>query len=199
MKQQSMKKYDEIETKRTRPFIIVIVVLLLVFALLLGGTFYIKSKMKLPKNFKTTTSLNLDQNISKQLDNQSGESVVSIRIEEKDLSDALNVNAKDFPLKNPSVKITPDKVILSGKTSNGPLAFKVEVGIVPKVENGKVVFDIKEVKTAGVSAPKMVTDEVNKNLSGYLDNIKLSEEIIVTNIELFQGYLIVTGERKNNG
>lgn len=191
-----MKKYDSAESKTRKSFLIVIVILLLVFVLLLCGVFYIKNKVKLPANFKKISSLNLDQNISKQLDDQKGESIVSIRITEDELSNVLNVNSEGFPLKKPSVKITSDKIILSGKTSNSPLSFKLDIGIVPRVENGKVVFDIEDIKTAGVSAPKVVTDEVNKSLSSYLNQVNLNKDIKVTDVKLYQGYLIATGERK---
>jgi hypothetical protein len=121
---------------------------------------------------------------------------VTIRITESELSTILNTDSKDFPLKNPLVKITPDNIIITGKTGNSPLAFKVSVGIVPRVENGKIVLDIKDVKTGGVSAPKVVTDAVNKNLSNYLSNININNDITVTDVKLYQGYLTATGERK---
>jgi len=191
-----MKKYDNAESKTKKAFLIVIGILLLIFVLLLCGVFYIKNKVKLTDNFKEISSSSLEENISKQLDDQKGESTISISITEEDLFSVLNANSEGFPLKNPSVKITSDKIILSGKTSDSPLSFKHDIGMVPHVENNKVVFDIKEIKTAGVSAPKVVTDKVNKSLSDYLNQVNLNDDIKITDVKLYQGYLIATGERK---
>ncbi|MFA4995673.1 MAG: hypothetical protein WC536_00845 [Patescibacteria group bacterium] len=191
-----MKKYDNAESKTKKAFLIVIGILLLIFVLLLCGVFYIKNKVKLTDNFKEISSSSLEENISKQLDDQKGESTISISITEEDLFSVLNANSEGFPLKNPSVKITSDKIILSGKTSDSPLSFKLDIGMVPHVENNKVVFDIKEIKTAGVSAPKVVTDKVNKSLSDYLNQVNLNDDIKITDVKLYQGYLIATGERK---
>lgn len=192
-----MKRYDEkSEEKTSRPLLWVVVALLIIFILMLAGAFYLKSKIKMPSFPSRSSSLSLDENISKQLEDQIGESIVSIRISEDELSSILNANSEEFPLKKASVKITPEKIILSGKTSNSSLSFKVDVGIVPKVSEGKVVFEIKEIKTGGVSAPKVVTDEVNKNLSSYLSQFNLNDDVQVTEVKLYQDYLIATGERK---
>ncbi|MCL5410427.1 MAG: hypothetical protein M1324_01080 [Patescibacteria group bacterium] len=191
-----MKKYDNTESKASCSLLGIIAILVIVFILLLGGVIYLKTKIKVPDITKKNTSENLNKSVSEQLNSQSGEKIVNIRVTESDLSSAINTNSADFPLKKASVKITPDKIILSGKTSDGPFSFKLDVGIVPKVKDEKVVFDIEEIKTSGVSAPKIVTDEVNKKLSNYLSQQNLNNEIKVTDVKLYQSYLIVTGERK---
>ncbi len=192
-----MKRYDEEAEGKTRhPLLWVIVTLLIIFVLMLFGVFYLKSKIKMPSFPSRNNSLSLQENISKQLEGQTGESIVSIRISENELSSILNANSEEFTLKKPSVKITPEKIILSGKTSNSPLSFKVDVGIIPKVADGKVLFEIKEIKTGGVSAPKVVTDEVNKNLSSYLSQFNINDDVKVTEVKLYPDYLIATGERK---
>jgi len=190
-----MKKYDS-SNKKSCSVLSIILILLFVFILLLAGAFYLKFKVKVPEIATDESSTDLSQNVKKQLDDQSGESIVSIRVTETDLSGALNTSSENFPLKKSLVKITPEKIILSGRTSNSPLSFKVDVGIIPNVVGGKTVLEINEIKTGGVSAPKAVTDEINKNLSSYLSQYNLNDNIKVTEIKLYQGYLIATGERK---
>jgi len=192
-----MKKYDKRydRPKKSCSVWLVIIALLVIFLLILVGIFYLKFKSNFHfKNYSLQTT-SLDDSVKKQLNDQAGEKEVQIRVSEGDLSKILNTEMSDFPLKDPAVKITPEEALLTGKTSNGPLAFKVEVGIIPKVNNGKVSFDIKQIKTAGVSAPKVVADSVNEKLSNYLKQFSPTEDMKVKDVKMYSGYLIVTGER----
>ena len=121
----------------------------------------------------------------------------TLKLTEAEIQSAINANDANFPLKKAKVKVNADKIILSGKTSNAFWGLLVEVGIVPKVESGKVKFSITEIKSAGVTAPKSVSEMVNKNISQYLDGLSSSfGEIEVSAVELSSGYLTVTGRQK---
>lgn len=192
-----MKKYEKVPStsKKGCSVWLIALILVLIFVLLLGGIFYLKYKSNINLKNLSFQKVSLDDSFKKQLDDQKGEKTVQIRLTDADLNKLLNLESSDFPLKNPSVKITPEKIILSGKTSNSPLSLGVAVGIVPKVNNGKIDFDIQEIKTGGVTAPKVVTDSVNSKLSSYLKQFSLKEDVKVTDVKLYDGYLIASGER----
>ncbi len=191
-----MKKYDsKNDQSKKRSIGPVITVLIVIFLLLLSGIVFLRYGSNIHLNNFSFKKASINDNLKNQLDNQKGEKEVQIRLSEDDVNKLLNTDAPDFPLKSPSVKITPEKIILSGKTGNSPLSFKVEVGIIPQALNGKVNFDIKEIKTAGVSAPKVVTDKVNRELSSYLKQYSPSEDIKISEVKLYNSYLVITGER----
>ena len=192
-----MKKYDKKNngSSKKRSVWPVIIALFIIFILLLSGVVFLRYGSGVNLKSFDFKKVSINDNLKNQIDNQKGEKVVQIRLTEDDVNKLLNTDAPDFPLKSPSVKITPEKIILLGKTGNSPLAFKVEVGIIPQVLDGKVNFDIKEIKTAGVSAPKVVTDKVNKELSSYLKQYSPSEDVKISEVKLYDGYLTLTGER----
>lgn len=175
-------------------FIILILIFLTVLALLL----YTKIKnLGFSTKTKTETSETANTNdLQKDLSNKiTGESIV-LTIKEGDLDSAIK-SAKDFPLKNPSLKILSSKILIAGKTSNNILGFNVEVGITPKVLDGALAYDITEIKTAGVNAPKKISDQVNKSMSSYLTNlIPSTSSVVVSEVKLFDTYLEVIGTKK---
>lgn len=169
----------------------IFLILFIILLAIIGSLFYLKTK-----KFATSTQIiNLNINSAKT-SLQSGEEV-TLKLTEADIQNAINANDDNFPLKKASVKVNPDKIILSGKTSGGFLGLNVEVGIVPKVESGKVEFDITEIKSAGVTAPKSVSDLINKNLGQYLDGLSSSiGNVEVSKVELNAGYIMVTGKQR---
>lgn len=181
--------------KKPHSILSVIIVLIIIFLILLAGVVFLRYKSGINLNGLSIKKISLDDNLKKQLDDQKGEKIVQFRLTEDDINKLLGTDAPDFPLKNPTVKITPEKIILSGKTGSSPLSLKVAVGIVPRVDNGKVTFDIKEIKTAGVSAPKVVTDSINSKLKNYLKQYSPGDDIKVLDLKLYDGYLVITGER----
>lgn len=194
-----MKKYEETSNKKSCSMWAIILVLVAIMLALLGGVFYFKYKIK-DIDIKNPFSLeSVDKSLQKQLSDQAGEKEVTLTIKEADLESAINADSAEFPLKNASVKITSDKIILSGRTSNSPFSFKLDVGIIPVVSNGSVMFTITEIKTAGVAAPKVITDKVNNELKSYLENSSsvLSKDIDVKSVKLNSGFLTATGQRKS--
>jgi uncharacterized protein YpmS len=197
MKSSSSKK----EKKQNCSFWAVIISLVVVFALLLSAIVFIRIKngfINIGKLKKTdTVSISLDQNLKNQLDNQKGETEVTLSLSEADLTSAINANDKNFPLKNPKITISKDQILLTGKSSDSVLSFKLSISLIPRVENGKVILDIKEIKTGGVSAPKLVVDQVSSGLKNYLSQFTpLENDVNIEKVSLSTGYLSVTGKRK---
>lgn len=165
--------------------------LFIILLLIIGSLFYLKTK----KFSLIVPKVNLNTNTS-QHDFMSDEEV-TIKLTEAQIQNSINADDANFPLKKAKIKVNSDKILLSGKTSNSFWGVSVEVGIVPKVESGKVQFDITEIKSAGVTAPKSISDLVNKNLSQYLDGLSSSVgNIEVSKVELNDGYVMVTGKQQ---
>lgn len=176
----------------------VFIVLILIFLIVLALLLYAKIK-NLGFSAKTKTETSEITNTNNPQNDLSskviGESII-LTIKEGDLDSAIK-SAQDFPLKNPSLKILSSKILIAGKTSNNILGFNVEVGIVPKVKDGSLTYDITEIKTAGVNAPKKISDQVNKNMSSYLTKlIPSTSSVVVSEVKLFDSYLEVTGTKK---
>lgn len=166
--------------------------LILFLALIIGSLFYLKTK-KFSFNTKKT-----NQNVNSIVVPKTsiGEEV-TLKLTEDQIQNAINADDANFPLKKAKVKVNTDKIVLSGKTSNNFWGVSVEVGLVPKVESGKVVFDITEIKSAGVTAPKSISDLINNNLGQYLDGLSSSiGNIEVSAVTLNSGFMTVTGIQK---
>ena len=166
--------------------------LILFLALIIGSLFCLKTK-----NFSFKTS-KTNQNVNSIVvpPTPIGEEV-TLRLTEDQIQKAINADDVNFPIKKSTVKVNTDKIILSGKTSNSFWGINVEVGIVPKVEEGKVVFNITEIKSAGVIAPKSISDLINNNLGQYLDGLSSSVgNIEVSAVTLNTGFMTVMGKQK---
>lgn len=169
----------------------VLLLLIIILLAVIGSLFYLKTK----KFSSSVPKVNLNINSSQQVVT-SGEEV-TFKLTESQIQSAINTNDASFPLKKATVKVNADKIILSGKTSNSFWGVSVEVSLIPRVDSGKIVFDITDIKSAGVTAPKSVSDIVNKNLGQYLDGLSSSVgNIEVTSVKLDQSFLTVTGRQK---
>ena len=169
----------------------IFLLLIIIFLAIVGSLYYLKTKkFSLNRPVSDIVTNPIETNVAP------GDEA-SIKITEADLQSGINTDDANFPLKKTSVKINPDKIILSGKTSNSFFSVSVDVSLVPKVDSGKVGFDITEIKSAGIAAPKSVSDLVNKNLGQYLDGLSSSlGNVEVSKIELNSGYMTVTGRQK---
>lgn len=174
----------------------VFVILIIILLIFLGLIFFIKTKNLKPQiNLSSlkNTSLSVDQS---EITTKNTGDAINIRVTEIELDNVVK-STKDFPLKKPSVKIISTKIIISGKTSDSIFGLTTEVGIVPRINDGSISFDITDIKTAGVVAPKKISDQINQNLSQYLSNLlPMTSSILVTDIKLSEGYLDVVGTKK---
>lgn len=165
--------------------------LFIILFIIVGSLFYLKTKKFTASAPKVNLNINSSQAAALPGDK------VTITLTEAQIQSAINADDANFPLKKATIKVNTDKIILSGKTSNSFLGVSVEVGLVPKVDSRKVKFDITEIKSAGVTAPKTVSDLVNKNLGQYLDGLSASVgNIEVSSIQLNSGFMTVTGTQR---
>lgn len=138
-----------------------------------------------------TNSVKTEANKSK-----SGETV-EINITESELSSALCVSCSSFPLKKATAKITQEGVIIGGKTTNSFWGVSLEIIMKPKVEKGKVVFDLTDFKAAGVSAPPSITKTYSQKLKdAFSDLVPGANSINITEVHSLLGSLVFIGTKK---
>jgi len=122
---------------------------------------------------------------------------VEINITESELSSALCISCSSFPLKKSSAKIMQDGVVISGKTTNSFWGVGLEIVMKPKVEKGKVVFDLTDFKAAGVSAPPSITKTYSQNLKdAFSDLVPGANSINITEVHSLLGSLVFIGTKK---
>lgn len=120
-----------------------------------------------------------------------------ISLNEEELIEAIGVKESGFPLKNPSLSITPEYVAIKGKTSEKLLSPVLEVQLLPKIIDNKLAFEVKQIRTSGISAPRFMTDPLNQKLEKYLTvSYEIMEEFILENIVLKDKELIITASKK---
>lgn len=190
-------KIDGVEIpKESISLTAVLVFLGIVFALLLIMVFYLRFsswsplsgyylKKKLP-DFSIADVFNREKTQSPSLKE------VDLTITEEELAKSINITGSDFPLKKPSLKIKPEGIVISGKTSSGFWGVPVEVVFEPKVGGGMLLFNIKEIKAAGVVAPPKIADSLTPKMNSVfynafsgLDNLK------ITGARTLVGYMIL--------
>lgn len=113
-----------------------------------------------------------------------------IRVSEDDLKKALKISDPSFPIKKADLTISNSGILLIGKTSESILSLKIEVKILPRVENEKLVLSIEEIRSAGVIAPKSVIDLFTPQINTVLENTKLVDGK-VKDVRLFPKYMEV--------
>lgn len=170
------------------------IITLLLILLLIGISFIYFERSKFLKssaNINISTS-DITSKIQKSNIEQSNPQKTIITLSESDLSNLIISKNVDFPLKNPKVKITGEKIIVSGKTGAGIISLNTEVGVLPKLNNQKLILEIIDIKTAGVSSPQKVKDLINNQLSGYLDKVTSNfGDYKIESIEIEEGYIIL--------
>lgn len=145
---------------------------------------------------KPDIKLEDQSSLSAQL-KQSQNAHLELIITEREFCSLVGIYSQEFPLKNPTCLIKPDGVTISGKTSDKFYAPKLDTLIIPKAENDKLVFEIKEAKVWGVPAPDTLAKPVFENLNSGLNQVLPdSNNVKVMEVRSMVGYIRVEGERK---
>jgi len=171
--------------------VIFLSVILLIFA---GALTYIKFKnYKLIVPRGDSSTLDLRSKIEKQIDDQSADQTITITINESDINSAFS-SYPSFPLKNPAVKISKSDMTVFGKYG----FIKIDVLVVPKVANGKIDYEITEIKAAGVAAPKKISDSVSSEIRSFMLSTMptTTKRVYIDKVELQPGIIQATGHKK---
>lgn len=152
----------------------------------LAALYALKPDIKLEGQSSLSTQLKQSQNTHLEL-----------IITEREFCSLAGIYSQEFPLKNPTCLIKPDGITISGKTSDKFYSPKLDILIIPKAENEKLVFEIEKAKVWGVSAPETLTKPVFDNLNSRLGQVLPdSDNVKVTEVRSMVGYIRVEGERK---
>lgn len=146
---------------------------------------------------KVPDKVNFSGYLKEKSDNVASGSIVELQFTEAQLAEAICLDCSTFPLKNPTLKITADGILLNGKTSKGFWGINMNFVIVPKIVLGQINFEITEVKAAGVKAPAKLTDSLNPQINNLFSQVlPFSQEISLTEIKCMVGYLRLEGTKK---
>lgn len=171
-----------------------VITLVIILLILVTGLFYLKFKdykFVVQENQKNQ-NLDLRSKIEKQIEDQSGEESLTITVTDDDINSLLKGYA-NFPLKDPSAKINESGITISGKYG----LINVDVLVLPKVENGKINYEIKEIKAAGVTAPKKISDAVSSELSNFISSkMPNTKKIYVEKVVLKDALFQATGKKR---
>lgn len=199
-KQKSDKIEKQLKPKETVTVRAVFVFLIFIFSIFIAFLFYLRFSgfspmVEIYKIKKPVTNFNLTDYLNREATANNSEKF-EIKINEEQLKEAIKLEDRFMDLKNPDLKIKPEGVLVSGKSSGGFFGVNVEVLAVPSVDEGKIKFDIKEVTAAGVVAPSRIADPLTSRISLALREVTVPDGLIVEEVRTMAGYILVEGVKE---
>ncbi len=194
---EDMQKNQDSDYRRS--FIVVAIILLIIFLIPVFAIFafggkgldfhkFLPQKANLANLSALVTEGTKEKKIGEKFD---------VKITETQLGQSLDLKNTNFPIKKPSLKISPDKIILSGRAGASALSLSVNVGLSPVIESNHIKLEITSIESLGVVAPKEIVDIIRPALEPILNNIYTAPaNINLTTVTLYQGHLIITGQVK---
>jgi len=122
---------------------------------------------------------------------------ITVTSEELTAITAEGISGKNFIIKNIQVIVGKDGVDIFG-TLTKPLSSQIKITSVPKVENGKIKFEIRKFTAGKLTLPKFINNEVADALNKAMDQNfqELYQNYEVREIFLFDGKMIINGKLK---
>ncbi len=151
------------------------------------SSFYVKS---LPKGASFTDMFNSEKSKSVSA------KTVELKVSEDELSKMIGISDSNFPLKKASLKIKAEGIVISGKTANGFWGVPVDVLIIPISNAGKIIFNLKEIKAAGVVAPPKIADSLSPKINSlfYSNSFTDLNKLKVQSVRTLIGYVLIEVE-----
>lgn len=118
---------------------------------------------------------------------------VTFKLTESDVAQLIGVKKQSFPLKDATLKIASDKLIISGKTSNSILSVRVDCWMMPQLEGDKITFKLLDVRAGKVAAPKYLADTMQTRLKMSIA-APSQNGVVMKDIKLYNEYLELIGE-----
>lgn len=207
MKNQEDEFYDELDQKHvhrsccTGQTMIIFFVVLLIMAI--GGTFYCYRKIK-KINFssKTVQSTFQDKNNffeKLKLDPSQTTFEIVVTSEELTAIAAEGISGRNFIIKNIQAIIQNESIDIYGSLVK-PLSSQIKIQTMPKVDNGKIKFEIQKFTAGDLNLPKFISNEVADVLNKTMDQKfqELYANYQVQNINLFDDTMIISGTLKGD-
>lgn len=139
--------------------------------------------------------ITISEKLQNQINSQKGEEEIKITVTEEDMNDTLTSNKETLGLKDTKAEIIPDKIIITGKTDN-LLNLAVEISIIPRIENGNIIFEVKEMKAGGLPAPNKLVESITPGLNDVLSSLKPDPyQVKIEKIQLLDKYLEISGKK----
>ncbi|MFA6963966.1 MAG: hypothetical protein WC227_04665 [Patescibacteria group bacterium] len=178
----------------------VFVFLSFIFLIFLSFIFYLRFSgfspmVEIYKLKKPVVNFNLADYLTGEA-NTSISKNFEIKINEEQLKETIKLGDRFIDLKKPDIKIKPEGVIITGKSSGGFFGINVEVLAIPEADAGKLKFKIKEIKAAGVVAPPRIADPLTSQINLALRDVAVPEGLTVTEVRTMTGYILVEGTKK---
>lgn len=205
MKNQEDEFYAELDKKTlgrsccTSQTMIIFFLVLLIGAIF--GTIYCFNQIKkvnFPSKILTSTFKDKNDFYSKLKFKPSQENFeITVTSEELTAITAEGISGKNFIIKNIQVIIGKDGVDIFG-TLTKPLSSQIKITTIPKVENGKIKFEIQKFTAGKLTLPKFINNEVAGALNKAMDQNfqELYQNYEVREIFLFDGKMIIDGKLK---
>ena len=205
MTETNEKFYQELDEHRahasccTCQTIVILFSLILVVALLI--VFYLFWRF----NQEKANIAKLPQKISSEIlsnkfnINTTDLSQVEIPISDSDLTKILSsgFNLDNFLLQDIQAMINEKEIILFGQLLS-PIKSKVVISAVPKVQDGKIRMEVKELKTGSLNWPEFLAKGLSNNISGFLNQKiwLIYQTINVDAVTLGDGKMVIKGKIK---
>jgi len=180
--------------------IVGILFLVLVFALYFfrynsASPFYQYYNKKPAANISLNSSL--DSSLQTGINKTASGKSVELRLTEAQIGAAICISCDTFPLKKGTLKMTPDGIVISGKTTTAFWGVNLDIIFKPKAENGQIVFELTEFKAAGVSAPPKITSLYSDKLKGlFINIIPAGQSIKITEVHSLVGSILIIGTKR---
>jgi len=201
MENQNFKPAENpLKPKETVTVKAVFFFLTFIFFIFLSFIFYLRFSgfspmVEIYKLKKPVVDFNFNDYLTREADIASSGNF-EIKINEDQLKEVLDLENNLLDLKNPDIRIEPEGIALTGKTSGGFLGLNVEIIILPTAADGRLKLLVKEIKAAGVPAPPRIADPLTSQINLALRSVVVPDTLNVKEIRCMTGYLLVEGSKK---
>jgi len=203
--EEKNKFYDELDEKTSRNSCCTCQTLLIFFICLLfistGVIFYLYWQIKKGDIFNGLPHTNISKDYQAKIDkpevDNNGD--FQLTLTSDDLTGLLSegISTENFVLKDINVSVNPSNMLVYG-TLVKPIGSKVVITAVPKIEEGKIRFNISNISAGNINLPAVFNSSVGGSLTNLFDK-KLAtfyENYGVQKVVLENNQIFLVGKSK---
>ncbi len=201
LKKKSSSDEQPIEVaKRSISVATVFVIVGLLFSVLVFAMYFFRYNEASPfysYYYKPSVTTTLGNSVRTGINKTASGKPIELNLTEAQISQAICISCDSFPLKKGALTVRPEGIIISGRTTTAFWGVNLETTLTPKVDNGKLVFNLTDFKAAGVSAPPKITQTYSSKIKDLFANvIPSSQSINVTEVHSLIGSIEIVGTKK---